>query len=64
MTPEVISKILAAITTGMPIRFVAASVGISTETFYQWRDKDPEFEVAVKKAQAEAVAYRWEEIRK
>jgi hypothetical protein len=48
----------------MPIRFVAASVGIATETLYQWRDRDPELEAAVKKAQAQAVAYRWEEIRK
>ena len=61
-TPETVSKILEAISTGASYEHAAAYGGISYETFRTWREEFSAFSVAIKKAEAEALVGRLEVI--
>lgn len=49
---EIIGKIYKLLKRGNTITTTCESVGISTETFYDWKKKKPDFSDAIKKAMA------------
>ncbi len=65
LTEELIADLAAAIRTGMPIKLACQRVGISFESYRQWRsgafpdsvstDLQERFEVAVGRAEAQAL---------
>jgi hypothetical protein len=62
-SPEVCQKLLEVIRTGLPLKFSAASVGVTYEALNQWREKDPEFSKGVELARLASVKERWELIQ-
>ncbi len=46
-TPQLEKDLLAALETGAPFRIACLSVGISEDSFANWRRKDPEFAAQV-----------------
>ena len=62
-TPAAIERGLAVAKEGLPLRFVAGAMGITTETLQQWK-KDPEFAQALESARTEGVLLKWRKILK
>jgi hypothetical protein len=62
-TPAAIERGLAVAKEGLPLRFVAGAMGVTTETLQQWK-KDPEFAQALESARTEGVLLKWRQILK
>ena len=62
-TPATVERGLAVAKEGLPLRFVAAAMGISLETLCQWK-KEPIFGQALESARAEGVLIKWNQIKK
>jgi hypothetical protein len=62
-TSENCQKLLEVIRTGLPLKFAAASVGITYDALNQWREKDPKFSKEVELARLASVKERWEIIQ-
>jgi hypothetical protein len=62
-SPDVCKKLIEVIRTGLPLKFAAASVGVTYEALNQWREKDPVFSKEVELARLASVKERWEIIQ-
>lgn len=62
-TPALTKEILEAISDGLPLTHAAALVGISYETFMQWRRDFPEFSESINRAIAQGMASHLKRIR-
>ena len=56
-TPQRVRKICDYVAKGMPYRHACAAVGIAEQTFYNWKEKYPEFQEALRLAEAEFMNY-------
>jgi hypothetical protein len=63
-TLEVCQQIIEVVRTGLPLKFAAASVGVSAEALRLWREKDPKFGQEIEMARMASVKERWELIQK
>jgi hypothetical protein len=54
-TDAVKSAFLAGVRLGAPIRTAARAAGVSDDSIARWRETDPSFADAIKKAEADAV---------
>jgi hypothetical protein len=62
-TPEACQQIIEVVRTGLPLKFAAASVGVTDEAVRLWREKDSEFSEKVELARLASVKERWEIIQ-
>jgi hypothetical protein len=62
-TPETCQKLIEVVRTGLPLKFAAASVGVTYEALNQWREKDPKFSKEVELARLASVKERWDLIQ-
>jgi hypothetical protein len=62
-TPEACQQIIEVVRTGLPLKFAAASVGVTDEAVRQWREKDSEFSEKVELARLASVKERWDLIQ-
>jgi hypothetical protein len=61
-TPEAVAPLLEVARSGLPVRFICASIGISQECLGVWRERDREFALAFEQARLESVERRWKQI--
>ncbi len=57
-TPATMQKISRGIADGLPLKYAAATGGISHETFCVWRRTFPDFDAAVEKALGDGIKKR------
>ena len=62
-TPEAYKKILEVVRTGLPLKFAAASVGVSYVALHKWRERDPKFAEDLELARLASVKERWDLIQ-
>lgn len=61
-TFELLEKLAEAVALGMPDKFACERVGITEETFYEWKKNKPEFSEYINHARAEKMAKRIQRI--
>ena len=47
--------VINAVKAGVPVKYAAATAGITAQTVYAWRKADPDFAVALSEAQAQPI---------
>lgn len=47
--------VVNAVKAGVPVKYAAATAGVTAQTVYAWRKEDPAFAVALSSAQAEPI---------
>lgn len=47
--------VVNAVKAGVPVKYAAATAGVTAQTVYAWRKEDPAFAVALASAQAEPI---------
>ena len=62
-SPETCRKLIEVVRTGLPLKFAAASVGVTYDALNQWREKDPKFSEEVELARLASVKERWDIIQ-
>jgi hypothetical protein len=62
-TPENCQKLLEIVRTGLPLKFAAASIGVSYASLNEWREQDPAFSEKVELARVSSVKDRWDLIQ-
>lgn len=55
-TTEKVKHIADLIKVGLPVRHACVAADIDESTFYLWREKYPDFQAVIKKAEAERLA--------
>jgi hypothetical protein len=63
-TKELAERIAELVAEGLPQKVAAAACGIGQSTFYEWRDKNPEFLELLEQKRAEAIRIRVAVIQK
>jgi hypothetical protein len=63
-TPALEKRLLTLVKTGLPLKFSAASVGVTYTTLDNWRRADPKFAQDIEIAILASVKKRWDLIRK
>jgi hypothetical protein len=56
---ETCQKLLEVVRTGLPLKFAAASVGVTYDALNKWRERDPKFSEQVELARLASVEERW-----
>lgn len=62
-SPKTCRKLIEVVRTGLPLKFAAASVGVTYDALNQWREKDPKFSEEVELARLASVKERWDIIQ-
>ena len=63
-SPETFRKLIEVVRTGLPLKFAAASVGVTYDALNQWRgEDDPKFSEEVELARLASVKERWDIIQ-